>query len=216
MNFKKLNIALSTVIATVTLGLSAAHAGEDFVTSAQSGEVVKNSFGECWKTGSAAAGADCEPKPAPAPAPAPVVAPAPAPAPVVIQEAPKYVTETLNADALFDFNKATLRPAGRKSIDAIVTKIKGVPSGEIIVVGHTDRIGSDAYNMRLSQARANSVKAYMAKKGVPASRVKAIGKGKTEPVTKDCKGTKKTKALVQCLQADRRVDIQIPVQQQVQ
>ena len=80
----------------------------------------------------------------------------------------------------------------------------------VTVTGHTDRVGSAAYNMRLSMRRAEAVKAYLAKLGIPAVKIVAIGKGETDPVTKsgECKGDKATKELKACLQPDRRVEIE--------
>jgi len=80
----------------------------------------------------------------------------------------------------------------------------------IIAVGHTDRLGSDAYNQKLSEKRAAAVKTYLVGKGIEANKVYTEGKGEKQPKTgTTCKGEKKTKALVDCLQPDRRVDIEI-------
>lgn len=211
---KKLGLALALVLG---LGANLAHAEktEAYATSEKSGEIVKNSFGECWRTGSwtkeqgLVECGDAEKKPEPQPV---VEAPAPAPAP-----APRYEQTTLAADALFDFNKATLRSAGKQKLNGLVDKLKeSTKYDNIIVEGYTDRIGSDAYNLKLSQARANSVKKYLESKGVAGDKITAVGKGKENPVTAgQCKGTKKTKALISCLQPDRRVVIQIPVENKV-
>jgi len=117
---------------------------------------------------------------------------------------------TLAADALFDFNKAVLRPEGKKKLDELVAKSKQINLEVIIAVGHTDRIGSAKYNQKLSEKRAAAVKAYLVKQGIDQNKVHTEGKGKTQPVTGDkCKGNKKTKSLIQCLQPDRRVDIEV-------
>ena len=80
----------------------------------------------------------------------------------------------------------------------------------ILVVGHTDRIGGDAYNQKLSEKRAAAVKEYLVAKGIEANRVYTEGKGEKQPVTGDkCKGNGKSKALIDCLQPDRRADIEI-------
>ena len=116
---------------------------------------------------------------------------------------------SLDADTLFDFNKATLRPAGKSKLDEIVAKSKDLVLEVVIVVGHADRIGSAAYNQKLSEKRAAAVKAYVVSKGIPANRVYAEGKGSSDPVTKgECKGAK-SKKVIACLQPDRRVDIEI-------
>ncbi|MBS1141871.1 MAG: OmpA family protein [Proteobacteria bacterium] len=117
---------------------------------------------------------------------------------------------TVAADALFDFNKAVLRPAGKAKLDELVSKAKAIKLEVILAVGHTDRIGGDAYNQKLSEKRAAAVKEYLVAKGIEANRVYTEGKGEKQPVTGDkCKGNAKTKALIDCLQPDRRVDIEV-------
>ena len=121
---------------------------------------------------------------------------------------------TVAADALFDFNKAVLRPAGKAKLDDLAAKAKDVKLEVILAVGHTDRIGSDAYNQKLSEKRAAAVKTYLVGKGVEANRVYTEGKGEKQPVTGDkCKKlgkeSGKNKKLVECLQPDRRVEIEV-------
>jgi OmpA-OmpF porin, OOP family len=135
-----------------------------------------------------AACASEQPAPPPAPAPAPAAAPAPepqaAPAAAAPAPAPRPVTEkvTMAADALFDFDKATIRSDAQAKLDDLVARAKGVALEVIIVVGHTDSVGSDAYNMKLSQRRAAAVKGYLVKHGVPAHRVHTEGKGERSPI----------------------------------
>ena len=191
------------------------------------GVVVKSGTGLCWRTGywtpalaeSVMYGqfpvgcecdkdlmpkAKCEP-PAAAAAPAKAAAPAPAAAPK-----PAAQKVTLAADALFDFNKADLRPEGKAKLDKLANDIKGIKLEVILAVGHADRLGDDAYNQKLSEKRAASVKSYLVSKGVDANRVYTEGKGEKQPVTKpdQCKGPK-SKKVVDCLQPDRRVDIEV-------
>lgn len=116
---------------------------------------------------------------------------------------------TLNADTLFDFNKATLRPEGKASLDELMVKVKRIQLEVLIAVGHADRIGSDAYNQKLSEKRAEAVKAYLVSKGMDKNRIYTEGKGEKNPVTKpdQCKGPK-SKKVIDCLQPDRRVDVE--------
>jgi len=90
-------------------------------------------------------------------------------------------------------------------LDDLVGKLRNVNLEVVIAVGHADRIGSDAYNMKLSVRRADSVKAYLVSKGIAASRIYTEGKGERQPV-KECKGDKKTKELIACLEPNRRVE----------
>jgi OOP family OmpA-OmpF porin len=187
------------------------------------GAVAKSGFNLCWRAGywsPAMATVECDPdlvpkKPAPPipakPAPRPA-APAPAPAPRAAPPAPKAapVTQkvTLAADALFDFDKAVIKPDAKGKLDDLVGKIKGVSLEVVIAVGHTDRIGSDKYNMKLSQRRAESVKAYLVSKGIPTNRIYTEGRGEKQPV-KDCPGIKERSKLIECLAPNRRVEIEV-------
>ena len=180
----------------------------------QRGNVAKSGAGLCWRTGywtPAMAIEECDPElvkkpeaaPAPAPAPAPVAAPVPTPKPAAEKV-------TLAADTLFDFDKAVLRPEGKAKLDEVVDKAKEIKLEVIIAVGHADRIGTDAYNQKLSERRAASVKEYLVAKGIEANRVYTEGKGKKQPVTKpdQCPGPK-SKKVIECLQPDRRVEIEV-------
>jgi len=136
-----------------------------------------------WTPATAAPGCDgaleapkAAPAPAPAAAPAAAAPAAPAPAPVAAQKV------TYAADAFFDFDKSVLKPEGRAKLDDLVSKIKGINLEVIIAVGHTDSIGSDAYNQRLSVRRAEAVKAYLVSKGIERNRIYTEGKGEKQPV----------------------------------
>jgi OOP family OmpA-OmpF porin len=181
------------------------------------GAVVKSDFGLCWHTGFGpppAPSAECDPNyvayvappavmAAPAAPPMKVAALTPPPAPIPVAE-----RLTLDADTLFDFDKATLRPAGRDALDTFVGKLRNISPETIMTVGHADRIGNADYNQRLSEQRVASVKAYMVSKGVEPARIYSEGKGETQPLTKteDCA---KSANLIACLQPDRRVDIEV-------
>ena len=169
------------------------------------GQVVRTGTGLCWKTTRwtpAMAIAECDPELAKTAAEAAKAKLAGA--------KPTADKITLAADALFDFNKAVLRAEGKAKLDELVAKLGGVNLELITATGHTDRIGTDKYNQKLSEKRAAAVQAYLVSKGVPAGKIVTEGKGKKQPVTGDkCKGNKKTKALIECLQPDRRVEIQL-------
>ncbi len=144
-----------------------------------------------------------------APEPAPIAAaPEPAPAPEPVKCTPQMDTITVGAEKLFGFDKANISDEGKEALNDAAAKIKANPELKaVIVTGHTDRIGSDAYNQKLSERRANLVKDYLAAQGVDPSIIEAVGKGESEPVVQ-CTGNKKTKKLIECLQPNRRVTIQ--------
>jgi OOP family OmpA-OmpF porin len=117
---------------------------------------------------------------------------------------------SFDADALFDFDKAVLRPEGRTALDNLVSNLNGVDLESMTATGHTDRFGTLAYNQTLSESRASAVKTYLIEKGIQSNRVLSEGKGETQPVTKagECRGAKSVK-VVACLQPDRRVEIEV-------
>lgn len=145
-----------------------------------------------WTPATAAPGCDGALQVAAAPAAAPAAAAAP------VAAASKV---TFAADAFFDFDKAVLKPAGKAKLDEVANKIGGINLEVIIAVGHTDSVGSDAYNQKLSVRRAEAVKAYLVNKGVDKARVYTEGKGEFQPVADN--KTKEGRA------KNRRVEIEV-------
>ena len=167
------------------------------------GDVWKNASGDCWRNASwtpATAAPGCGPAPVAPKAveapPAPKAAPA-APAP----QTPAASKVTYAADAFFDFDKSTLKPAGKAKLDDLVGKVKGINLEVIIAVGHTDSVGSDAYNQKLSVKRAESVKAYLVSKGIEKNRIYTEGKGEKQPVADNKTNEGRAK--------NRRVEIEV-------
>lgn len=137
------------------------------------------------------------------PAPAPAAAPQPAPA-------PEPMRITLDAEALFDFDRSELKPAGRAELDALVRDLRGVTYEVVLVTGHTDRIGTRSYNLALSERRANVVRDYLVAAGVPNGSITARGVNSDEPVTtpQQCQG-RSGEDLKACYQPDRRVEVEV-------
>ena len=200
----------SAVIATSAGAQVKAADGGKVVDNWQNGTgelVWKNGTNElCWRDANwtpATAAVGCDGAlvvPAAAPV-APPAAAAPAPAPVPAP-APAVATKvTFAADAFFDFDKSVLKPEGKAKLDDLVSKIKGINLEVIIAVGHTDSIGSDAYNQKLSVRRSEAVKAYLVSKGVEKNRVYTEGKGEKQPVADN--KTKEGRA------QNRRVEIEV-------
>lgn len=157
------------------------------------------------------------------PAPAPMVmapAPEPAPPPVVVVQAPPPpppapvmpARVSFSAESLFGFDRSALRPEGMAALDTFARQLQGTTYDTITVYGHTDRLGSTAYNQTLSQQRADVVKQHLVSSdGLASARISAVGKGEADPVTRaeDCKGNKPGAALIACLQPDRRVEVEV-------
>jgi OOP family OmpA-OmpF porin len=176
--------------------------------------IARNPFGLCWRTGywtpaDAVPGCDaplcvepeklengkCVAPPAPV-APAPAPAPVPEAAPVPTSEKVSY-----SADAFFDFDKAILKPAGKASLDELSGKLGDMNLEVIIAVGHTDSVGTDAYNQKLSIRRAEAVKAYLKGKGIEETRIYTEGKGESQP--------KADNATAEGRAQNRRVEIEV-------
>ncbi len=201
---------------------SAAVAGSAFAAgSSANSDNWRNNHGNLqWKNGDgtlcwrdnfwtpATAAKECDgalkaaaPAPAPAPAAAPAAAPAPAPAPAP-KPAPAAASKvTYAADAFFDFDKSVLKPEGKAKLDDLVGKIKGINLEVIIAVGHTDSVGTDAYNQKLSVRRAEAVKAYLVSKGIEKNRVYTEGKGEKQPVASNKTSEGRAK--------NRRVEVEV-------
>jgi len=209
----------SPPFAPVTQDIQAATPNSAYVQD-QRGVIARNPFGLCWRTGywtpaDAVVGCDlplCTPPeelkdgkcvlppapPAPVTPPPVVTPPAPAKpaAPVVSAEKVSFA-----ADAFFDFDKAVLKPEGKAKLDEVVSKLNTINLEVIIGVGHTDSVGTDAYNDKLSLRRADAVKAYLISKGVEANRVYSEGKGEKQPVADNKTADGRAK--------NRRVEIEV-------
>lgn len=194
------------------------------------GSFIMNSSGLCWHTAqwtAALAVEPCDPtiKAVTEVAPVPrAVLPAPIPAqPVAITASgPASVAAPMVAgvdmpqkisfsgDAMFAFDKAVLQPEGRILLDSLVRQLTGANYENIVVTGHTDRIGSTWYNQKLSEQRAQTVKDYLVNQNILFSRIDAMGMGETQTVINegDCKEATRDKVIA-CLQPDRRVDIEM-------
>lgn len=202
--------------APLTTDLKAATPNSAYVQDAR-GVIARDAYGLCWRTGywtkeQAVPGCDVPLCTAPetlvdgkcvapavveeAPAPA-----APAPAPVVVAAAPTAEKVSFAADALFDFDKAVLKPEGKAKLDELTSKLGDINLEVIIAVGHTDSVGTDAYNQKLSIRRAEAVKAYIITKNVEANRVYTEGKGETQPVADNKTAEGRSK--------NRRVEIEV-------
>jgi len=180
-------IVLVMVGGTAWAGAATPNPGYLFDTR---GDVVKNSYGECWKTQwwtPEYAIEECDP---------------------VAKPEPVVKRVTLDGKTYFDFDKATLRMDALDKLAMVVSEIKALSQlDSVVIVGHTDPVGSDAYNQKLSERRAESVKAFMVEHGVPAAVITAKGMGESELVV-DCHG-KRGKALNECNEPNRRVVIDI-------
>ena len=155
---------------------------------------------------------DLVPKPVPPPPPPAAAPPPPPPAPAPAPPPPPAVQKiTLASKALFDFDKAILKPEGKAAIDSeIISKLSSVKKLELVLVtGHTDRIGSQQYNQRLSERRADAVRDYLVSRGVPRDRIETLGMGKTQPVPGVVCDQKALKALIACLAPNRRVEVEV-------
>ena len=198
------NSLIAKLTATAALiGAATAYAGVTPNLVDASGAPVRDASGACVQT-SGIDHPDCMPKKVEPPKPVvvapkpvevvkPVEVPKPAPQPV-------KVAITIQAEALFDFDKSVLKPDGKKSIDDAIEKMKKVDVEMVIATGHTDSIGTDAYNQKLSERRATTVKEYMVSQGIPAAKITTLGKGETQPVASNKTSDGRAK--------NRRVDIE--------
>ena len=204
--------------APVTTDIKAPTPKSAYVQDAR-GIIARDPFGLCWRTGywtpaDAVPGCDlplcvepaklvdgkCVTPPPPA-APAPAPAATPAPAPKAAAPAPTSEKVSFAADAFFDFDKAVLKPEGKAKLDDLSSKLGGINLEVIIAVGHTDSVGTDEYNQKLSVRRSEAVKAYLVSKGIEANRVYTEGKGEKQPVDDNKTAAGRAK--------NRRVEIEV-------
>jgi OOP family OmpA-OmpF porin len=225
---KKLN-KVAMLLASAALASAAGAQTIDNWRNGTGDLVWKNGTNElCWRDANwtpatAAAGCDgaivakpaaAAPAAAPAPAPAPAARPAAPPAPTAAAPAPAAAAPrpaapppaaatkvTYAADAFFDFDKSVLKAEGKAKLDDLVGKVKGINLEVIIAVGHTDSVGSDAYNQKLSVKRSDAVKAYLVTKGIEKNRVYTEGKGEKQPVADNKTSAGRSK--------NRRVEIEV-------
>ena len=155
-----------------------------------------------WTPATAYPGCDGAAMPPPPPPPAPVAAPAPAAKPAAPPPPPPAATKvTYAADAFFDFDKSVLKPEGKAKLDDLTGKIKDINLEVIIAVGHTDSIGTEEYNQKLSVRRSEAVKAYLVSKGIEKNRVYTEGKGEKQPIADNKTAEGRAK--------NRRVEIEV-------
>lgn len=209
---KKIAI-LSSLAVALMMSAGVSMAANDGYLTETGGSIVHNGYSQCWHTGywtPAMAVSECDGGVAPAAAKKAEDVPSGPAAPAM--------KITLQAETLFDFDKAVLRDDGKAVLDQeVASKMKDHPELEVVMItGYADRIGSEKYNQKLSEKRADAVKNYLIAQGIAANRLEAQGKGEADPKVScdDVKGkaTRHNKKLVECLQPNRRVDIRVKVQ----
>lgn len=217
MSSPRLLIAAAALIATMSVAHARSPGDVTGYLVTTDHQPVRDSFGDCWHTAAWEPGmrfANCEPQP---------VKPATA-ASEPLKRAPKAVAETvkpssrpktaapfrLSADTLFQFDSVILTMPGRAALDALGKRIADSDYRVVDISGHADRLGTPSYNRRLSERRAQSVRSYLAGRGVDAHRIRTKGVGSTEPVTSSgqCRGLPRAE-LIQCLQPDRYAEVTV-------
>lgn len=207
--------ASALIVALLASTGAMAHETHGYTVSEQSGEVVRNNYGECWENtylNKAENGlVECGDR-------APEQAP-----PVIMDQQPQYKTETvsLNSNFLFGFDKDTLRPEAIETLNQLAARLGDSNVQSARVEGHTDFMGSEQYNQALSERRATRVANYLVEHGVPASKISAVGLGESQArMTASCQAevnklgrrvsqAKRRQALIACIEPDRRVDVHI-------
>ena len=212
----KLGALIVAAVASANAMASEPHTKHGYTVSSQSQEIVRNSYGECWRNSffdKATQGrVECGDA-------------------VASKSEPVYQDETVSfsANTLFGFDRDTLRPEAMDSLNNLAQRLSQSNVESVRVEGHTDFMGSDAYNQNLSQRRANVVSNYLVNRGVPASKISAVGLGESQArMTAQCQAevnrlgkkvsaAKKRAALIACIEPDRRVDVRVRsvVQRQV-
>jgi OOP family OmpA-OmpF porin len=190
------------ILAAISAGLVNAQTNDNWMAS---GSPVKNSTGLCWRNANwtpATAHPDCDGAlKAVAPAPVSKVETAKPAAPVASAPTPVVKKVSYSADAFFDFDKSVLKPEGKQSLDKLASFISTINIEVVIAVGHTDSVGTDAYNQKLGYRRAEAVKAYLVSKGLDKNRVYTESKGEKQPVADNKTAQGRAK--------NRRVEIEV-------
>ena len=204
----KLSALFVALVASGTAMASEAHTKHGYVVSSQSQEVVRNNYGECWKSTyfdkETQGRIECGDA-------------------VAVEQAPEYAEETvsLSAKTLFGFDKDILRPEAKESLNALPQRLSNSNVESVRVEGHTDFMGSEQYNQALSERRANVVANYLVNQGVASNKISAVGLGESQAqMTATCEAevanlgkkvskAKRRAALIACIEPDRRVDVKI-------
>ena len=213
-----LNVLALAILATAGIASANETIKEGYLLDTR-GVIVKSGAGECVHTGTwtpAMAIEGCDPVAKHATAVIAEATPAPA-----VQKKTVFVPYTLQTETLFAYNKSDLSESGKNKIHTEITdKIKESSEDEVVVIsGYTDRIGSEDYNMKLSQRRADAVKAYLVEQGIADSRIETVAKGEADPIAA-CdnikgKANHTNKALITCLQPNRRIVLDLKAQNPV-
>jgi OOP family OmpA-OmpF porin len=167
MNVKRI-LLISLLCASTGFAATAAAQNDKGYVVRTTGGVVRDGSGDCVRNPfREGPNQDCEPAPEPV---------------AVVEPEPVYQKVTLQADTFFDFDKSTLKPTAQQTLDEVVAGLSGTADVSIQVVGHTDSVGTEVYNLGLSERRAGAVTEYLISRGVSPSAIEAAGMGETQPI----------------------------------